>query len=564
MCRFLTVQAVKTAGLSVALSVAGLQAAQADGLLIYGGPIYTANDAAPMAEAVLVDDGMIRYVGALAEAQAQAEGRTDITRIDLDGAALFPGFTDSHAHLYGIGMREMTLNLEGVASIADLQDRLGKHLKTVPPGALVIGRGWIETHWPEGRFPTRSDLDAVSRDHRIVLVRADGHAAVASSNILAQSGITADSTPPFGGDILKDEAGVPTGMLIDTAMNLVLTGGDQDQSVDRVEVYEKADKVYRSYGWTGLHNMSVLPADVPLLERLSDEGQIALRVYNSIDQEGAEVLMASGPSVSENGRIQTRAVKLYMDGALGSRGAALLEPYADAQTSGLLMMKKAETSAFLEKALRTGIQINTHAIGDKANHMLLDWYKDAFEAVDAADRGVENPRWRIEHAQILDPGDMDRFAEMGVIASMQPSHAIGDLHFAPLRLGQERLVGAYAWKTLLDKGTMIVAGSDAPVERGDPMIEFYAAVGRMDLNGFSAQGWHPEQAVDRMTALKMFTLWPAVASFQEDKIGSITVGKRADFSAFSKDIMRVPVADIPQTHAVLTIIDGEVVYRAGM
>lgn len=441
---------------------------------------------------------------------------------------------------------------------------MGKHLKTVPPGALVIGRGWIETHWPEGRFPTRSDLDAVSRDHRIVLVRADGHAAVASSNILAQSGITADSTPPFGGDILKDEAGVPTGMLIDTAMNLVLTGGDQDQSVDRVEVYEKADKVYRSYGWTGLHNMSVLPADVPLLERLSDEGQIALRVYNSIDQEGAEVLMASGPSVSENGRIQTRAVKLYMDGALGSRGAALLEPYADAQTSGLLMMKKAETSAFLEKALRTGIQINTHAIGDKANHMLLDWYKDAFEAVDAADRGVENPRWRIEHAQILDPGDMDRFAEMGVIASMQPSHAIGDLHFAPLRLGQERLVGAYAWKTLLDKGTMIVAGSDAPVERGDPMIEFYAAVGRMDLNGFSAQGWHPEQAVDRMTALKMFTLWPAVASFQEDKIGSITVGKRADFSAFSKDIMRVPVADIPQTHAVLTIIDGEVVYRAGM
>ncbi len=539
----------------------GMTAARASSLLLHGGPIHTADDAQPMVEAVLVDQGVIIHAGSLADAKALATDETKI--IDLAGAALFPGFVDAHAHMHGIGLRELTLNLEGTTSISDLQKRLKAHLKSLPADdrSLVIGRGWIETHWPEGRFPNRGDLDAVSTDRPIVLVRADGHAAVANSMALEGAGIDAETKPPFGGDILKNEAGVPNGMLIDTAMGLVVDEESADGDRDLAQVFLAADAVYRSYGWSGMHNMSVVPDHVPVLQRLSDEGAIGIRVYNSIERSGAEALMVQGPLQSANGLIRTRAVKLYMDGALGSRGAALLEPYADADGTGLLMMKEAETLAFLKQALVAGIQVNTHAIGDRANRLVLDWYEQTFAAVPPGNRALAKPRWRIEHAQVISPADLGRFSAQGIIASMQPSHAIGDLHFAPDRLGMERLAGAYAWRDLLADGTIIAAGSDAPVERGDPMIEFYAAVARMDLSGYSAEGWHSEQAVDRQTALKMLTLWPAFAAFQEDELGSITKGKRADFSVFSRDIMSIDLADIPKTKAVMTIVDGQIIWR---
>jgi predicted amidohydrolase YtcJ len=257
-----------------------------------------------------------------------------------------------------------------------------------------------------------------------------------------------------------------------------------------------------------------------------------------------------------------RTIKVVFDGALGSRGAALLKPYSDApDTSGFLTEKEENLRPMFEQALRAGIQVETHAIGDRANRLILDLYEEAFKAVPKEQRKIQEPRWRVEHAQILDPMDLPRFARLGLIASMQPSHAISDLFFAPARLGQPRLALAYAWQSLLKSGAIIAGGSDAPVERGEPMIELYAAVARKSIQGFSGEGWHPEQAVTRAQALKMFTLWPALAAFEENDKGSIEVGKLADCTVLSQDIMKIPEPEILKTHCTMTIIGGEIVYQ---
>ncbi|MDG2045042.1 MAG: amidohydrolase family protein, partial [Maricaulis sp.] len=266
---------------------------------------------------------------------------------------------------------------------------------------------------------------------------------------------------------------------------------------------------------------------------------------------------------SENGQVITRAVKLYMDGALGSRGAALLEPYEDRpESAGLMIAEADETISVFTEALRSGVQMNVHAIGDRGNRLLLDWTEEALAAVPVEERARIDHRWRDEHSQIVHPTDIPRFAELGVIASMQPSHAIGDLHFAPDRLGDDRLNGAYAWQSMLASGVHITGGSDAPVEQGDPRIEFYAAVARADLSGFQGDNWHDEQALTRLQALKLFTIWPAYASFQEDEIGSIELGKRADFTIFDRDIMVIPEPEILEAVTWMTVIDGQVAYEA--
>ncbi|MNS91783.1 N-substituted formamide deformylase precursor [compost metagenome] len=335
-----------------------------------------------------------------------------------------------------------------------------------------------------------------------------------------------------------------------------------DEAATRA-AYRAGFGVYARYGWTGVHFMSAPWKDVPLLEAMAREGEAPLRVYNSIDMGDARALMTGGPRDAGDGRIITRAIKFYADGALGSRGAKLFEPYSDRpDTSGLMLASRETVMPLYQEALRTGIQIATHAIGDQGNHDVAAWYEEALRSVPKSEWKLVDPRWRIEHAQIIRPADYHYFNDLPIIASMQPSHAIGDLHFAADRLGDARLDGAYAWHTLVDRGVIVVGGSDAPVERGDPLIEFYAAVARRDLNGFQGPDWRPNEAVDRTTALKMFTLWPAYASFREDELGTIQVGKRADFTAFDIDLMTVPAADIPKGRAVLTVVDGQVVYRA--
>jgi hypothetical protein len=525
-----------------------------------GGPIYTADEGQEQVEIVAVRDGRIVYAGA--EADLPDGLITEATTaIDLEGAAMYPGFTDSHVHVMGLGARERLLNLEGTTSIADLQARVASAAADLPEGSVLQGRGWIETHWPEGRFPTRQDVDAVAPDLAVFLIRADGHALVANSLALERAGITADSVAPEGGDILRDADGEPTGMLIDTAMAPVGALGGTFEGEDRAQVYLEGAWAAARYGWTGAHDMSVPWADVAMIESLSED--LPVRVYISANPDAFGPLVRDGHVISDNRRVIARAIKLYMDGALGSRGAALLEPYSDDPgNSGLMLSREDETLSGMVTALQEGIQLNIHAIGDRGNRLLLDWIEEARAAVPVEQRAIAEPRWRNEHTQIVDPADIPRFAELGVIPSMQPSHAIGDLFFAPDRLGPDRLDGAYAWRALIDSGVIIAGGSDAPVERGDPRIEFYGAVARRGLDGTQTEDWRPDQAVTRAEALRMFTAWPAYASFREDELGRIAEGLRADFTVFSADIMTIPEEEILTVEPVMTVLDGEIVWRA--
>lgn len=528
-------------------------------VIYWGGPIYTADDRQPVVEAVATHEGRIIYRGAAAGAEVWFGPQTRL--VDLNGGAMYPGFTDSHVHVLGVGLREMTLNLEGTTSIADLQTRVAEAAEGLDAGDVLFGRGWIETHWPEARFPTREDLDAVAPDQKVVLVRADGHALVANSAALEAASISARSEAPEGGDILRDGDGEPTGMLIDTAMYPVQALVAQPTGEARAQAYLTGAATLNSVGWTGGHDMSVPWADVEMIERLAETGDLPLRVYVSVNPDGYGVLAQTAPRVAGDGLAITRAVKLYMDGALGSRGAALIEPYSDApQTRGLMLSEADETIGVFTDALRSGVQMNVHAIGDRGNRLLLNWVEEALAQVPADERALPDHRWRDEHTQIVQPDDIPRFADLGVIASMQPSHAIGDLHFAPDRLGDARLDGAYAWQSLLDAGVHLTGGSDAPVERGDPRIEFYAAVARADLSGFQGENWRADEALTRADALKLFTAWPAYASFREDELGTISVGKRADFTIFSDDIMTISEAEILTVTPWMTVVDGEIVY----
>lgn len=537
---------------------------------ISGGPIYTAIDAEPIVEAVAVSNGEIAYVGMAEGAWCESNTSKRRREINLEGDVMYPGLTDGHGHLIGIGLREMTLNLEGTKSVKDLQSRLATEVKNTPKGETIYGRGWIETHWPEKRFPNRYDLDEVSPDNPVILERADGHAVVVNSQALNAANITANTQSPYGGAINKNGKAEPrkgknepNGMLIDNAAKLVDSLMPQLTEKRKEEAYIKGAELYASRGWTNIHSMSVNPNDISMLNRLANQGKIKIRVYNSIDLlDHKNMPSMISKTDGEAPLITTRAIKLYADGALGSRGAALLEPYSDDKgNSGLMTLKEEQANSILKAALRNGTQVNIHAIGDRGNREVLRWYKDAFEAVPIAERANPDPRWRIEHSQIIHVDDIPLFAKYGIIPSMQPSHAIGDLYFAVDRLGEDRLAGGYAWRSLIDSGAVIAGGSDAPVEVGDPRIEFYAATIRKGLDGYSNDAWYLNEKVTTQEALKMFTAWPAYASFQEDRLGTIEIGKAADFTIMDTDIMTADAADILSAQTVMTVVDGKVAFE---
>ncbi|MGH7629014.1 MAG: amidohydrolase [Gemmatimonadales bacterium] len=549
--------------LAFAAIAAPLQGQQVADLVFRGGRIYTANDGAPVAEALAVRGDQIVFVGKAAAVQRFVGPHTRV--IELGDRIVVPGLADAHAHVAGIGARELSFNLEGTRSLADFLARVEAQVRSAGPGSWITGRNWIETHWPERRFPTRQDVDRVAPDNPVFLRRSDGHAAVANSKALGEAGITRDTPPPFGGEILRDAEGEPTGMLIDRAQELVQrrVPAATPAQLDSALVVGAARSI--RLGWTQLHDAGGEWDEVQRMRELYRSGRLKLRIYKAVSGPGpaADTVLKRGASVGEfGGRFTVRTVKSWLDGALGSRGAALLEPYSDRpDTRGLLRTRLERYRPMLREALRHGIQVAAHAIGDSANRLLLDLYAEAFQAVPADGRKVREPRWRDEHTQVVSPADVPRFAQLGVIPSMQPSHAISDLHFAPSRLGPERVAGAYAWRSLLRTGVPIAGGSDAPVERGEPMIEFYAAITRRDTTGFQNADWHPEQAATRREALKMFTVWPAYAAFEEDRRGTIEAGKWADLTVLSADIMRIPEREILRTRAVMTVIGGEIVYE---
>jgi predicted amidohydrolase YtcJ len=541
------------------------RAQSAADIVFKNGNVYTANDQSAKAQAIAVKGDKIIFVGTNEEAQKFVGTNTRV--VDLKGNTVLPGFTDSHQHLSGVGQREMTLNLEGTSSLEDLLAKVKARVDQAKPGQWVTGRGWIETHWKPPVFPTRWDLDKVSPNNPVILGRADGHGAVANSAALKIAGVEKKTPNPFGGEVSKDkETGEPNGMLLDNAQGLVRRHVPPTTQADAERAVELGVKRDIELGWTQIQDAGGSFADVDIFKKLYAAGTIKLRIYKAVYGPGpnATRLMNEGPTIGAfNNRLTVRSIKVVSDGALGSRGAALLGPYSDdSATSGFLTVKAEDLRPMLVEALRKGIQVETHAIGDKANRFILDEYETALKAVPASERKVADPRWRVEHAQIVNPADIPRFAKLGIIPSMQPSHAIGDLFFAPSRLGIDRLAGAYAWESFIKSGVVVPGGSDAPVERGEPMIEFYAAVARKDQKGFSGEGWHPEEAVTREQALKMFTIWPAYAAFEEKLRGTIEVGKLADLTILSADIMTIPAPEILKTRNVMTVINGEIVYDA--
>ncbi|HJS22916.1 MAG TPA: amidohydrolase [Pyrinomonadaceae bacterium] len=536
-------------------------------IVFKNGNVYTANDKSPKAQAIAVKDDKIVFAGNNAAAQKYVGPNTRV--VDLKGSTVLPGFTDSHQHLSGVGQREMTLNLEGTTSLEDFLAKVKARVDQTKPGDWVTGRGWIETHWKPPVFPTRWDLDKVSPNNPVILGRADGHGAVANSAALKLAEINKDTPNPFGGEISKDkQSGEPNGMLLDSAQGIVRRRVPPTTPEEAERAVVLGVKRNIELGWTQIQDAGGSYADVDIFKKLYEAGTIKLRIYKAVHGPGASAtrLLDGGAIVGAYGnRFTFRTIKVVSDGALGSRGAALNEPYSDAtDTSGFLTVKAEELRPMLVQALRNGIQVETHAIGDRANRFVLDEYEAAFKAVPAAERKITDPRWRIEHAQIVNPADIPRFAKLGVIPSMQPSHAIGDLFFAPSRLGIKRLQGSYAWESFIKSGVIVPGGSDAPVERGEPMIEFYAAVARKDQKGFSGEGWHPEEAVTRAQALKMFTIWPAYAAFEEKLRGTIEVGKLADLTILSADIMTIPAPEILKTRCVMTVINGEIVWTTDL
>jgi hypothetical protein len=560
MARMKHLLCIVTAAAGLALGAAAVRAD--DSLVLFNGNVHTGVPGAPRAQAILSVDGQVVFVGDSEEARRRAPD--DARAIDLQGATVLPGLADAHAHLSGIGWRELEFDLTGVPSLAAMQERVRDRAAS-DAAEWIVGRGWIESKWSPAAFPSREDLDAAVSSKPVVLERADGHAVVVNSLALAIAGIGKDTPDPAGGEILRDAAtGEPNGMLVDAAVDLV-TKHVPPRSADdlRRALLAGADRSVR-LGWTQLQVAGMNWQEIAELCRLYAAGRVKLRVYAAIDGPGpgAEELLAAGRKYrSCDPRFTVRAIKLYMDGALGSRGAALLEPYGDSPESrGLLRNPPEEILRIAKAGLESGIQVWTHAIGDRGNRIVLDQYERALAAVPVGARAVPDPRLRIEHLQVIADEDIARLARLGVVASMQTSHAISDMLFAPARLGPGRIGRAYAWRKVLEAGVALAGGSDAPVEQGDPRIEYYAAVARRTLEGFAGPDWGLDQRLSRDEALAALTTGPAYAAFEEDVRGTIEPGKWADFSVFSTDLAQVPESAILESRALLTVIGGEVAW----
>jgi len=528
-------------------------------LIVTNARIYTADDSRPLVEAFAVRGNRIVFTGSAREA-ATLKGAT--TRVvDAGGRTVIPGMVDAHAHFAGLAQTLRAVDLTGTKSVDEVIARVKAKAATLPKGTWITGRGWDQNAWGDTRFPTHDQLSAAVPDHPVLLTRVDGHANFANAAAMKLAGVTAASKDPSGGKILRTAQGAPSGVFIDNAQDLV---GDKVPELTREEMRAALkDAIARmhSFGLVGMHDAGTSRANIDLFEEMAQKNELNLRLYVMIG-DNAEALthyFAMGPrSALYDGQVWVRAVKLYADGAMGSRGAALLEPYTDdPNNTGLLLSAPAHIEEVAKRGLAAGFQINTHAIGDRGNRVVLDAYDKALAATPRADH-----RFRVEHAQILHQDDIPRFAQMGVIPSMQASHQTSDMYWIGKRLGPTRLYGAYAWQSLLNTGVIIPNGSDFPVEEVNPLISFHASIARQDARDWPAGGWFPEQKMSREDALRSMTLWAAYAGFQEKELGSITPGKYADFVVLDQDIMRVPAEIVLKTKVLETWVGGKQVYGA--
>lgn len=534
-------------------------------LVLTNGRIYTVDNARPIVSALAVRGGRVVFVGSDAEAKVLASPSTRV--IDLHGSTVVPGIVDAHAHLLGLGYMLQSANVAGSTSYQEVIDRVRAWAKDVKPGTWIVGRGWDQTRWASGEFPTHEALSRAFPNNPVVLERVDGHALLANAKAMELAQITAATAEPSGGRIVKLASGLPSGVFIDNAQSLIRRATPAaTRAGTRNAILAAIDECNR-WGLTGIHDPGVDVETIAIYEELAKAGNYNLRNYVMLTDPGEPTSAAAlnnpylrrGPqSALYDGHLWIRAIKLYADGALGSRGAALLAPYSDDPTnSGLLVSPPGHIRAWAETGLRRGFQVNVHAIGDRGNRIALDAFDSALRTTPKADH-----RFRIEHAQVLSPQDIPRFARLGVIPSMQATHQTSDMRWAEARVGPERIRGAYAWRSLLNTGVVIPNGTDFPVEEVNPLLTFHAAVTRQDPANSPAGGWYPEQKMTREEALQSMTIWPAYAGFQESILGSLTPGKYADFVVLDRDIMRIPDAEILATRVISTWIGGKRVYQA--
>jgi predicted amidohydrolase YtcJ len=505
--------------------------------------------------AIAFDGGKVLETGAGRDLQAR---HPDAIIIDAHGATMLPGMIDAHGHIIDFGLGMARVALEDTHSLAEALKKVRVYARAHPDKAWILGGGWNQFLWHLQRFPTAAELDAVVSDRPVRLDRIDDHAIWLNSAALRAAGITKDTPDPAGGRIERDAAGNPTGVLMDNANDLVKKVMPAPTNAERRAAVNAVMTRLNSFGVTGVGDAG-LRTDIPLYKEMADEGALTLRVYAMIGGVGEEfrMLSAQGPLIGYgNDFLTVRSVKLFADGSVGSRGAAMLEPYSDAPGQrGLHYLSDAGMQQSIATALKAGYQVNVHAIGDAANRQVLDAFEAAYKTVDG--RALRN---RIEHAQIVAPDDFKRFVALNLIASMQPTAPTSDMNMAEDRVGKERLKGAYAWRTLLDQGTRIAAGSDFPVESPNPFLGFYAAVTRKGLNGRPAGGWHPEQAVTVLEIFRAYTLDAAYAEHMDARTGSLEPGKWADFILVDRDPFRIAPHDLSKVRVRQTWVAGKRVY----
>jgi predicted amidohydrolase YtcJ len=527
--------------------------------LLINGNVYTCDSKNSIVDAIAIQGSMIVGVG---KSDKLSEVFSARQVIDLNGKTVLPGLIDGHAHILGEGGKLENIDLSSTTSTEKIVMLVAERIKNTQKGDWILGRGWDQNSWQVKQFPNKEILDKVSGGNPVFLRRVDGHAAWANTKALQLAGIDASTKDTVGGKIIRDKSGVPTGVLVDNAIEFVnkIIPQLSDEDIERRLLL--AMNECASLGLTEVHDMGVDEQTIQIYKKLIDEGKCPIRIYAAIDypSETWKQYLQSGPIIGyKDGMLSVRAVKLYMDGALGSRGAAFFEEYTDDQGNrGLTMMSEKEMESVCRDALEKGFQVCTHAIGDRANSITLDVYEKIL--LKKSDSLKKN-RWRIEHVQILSQNDIPRFKQLGVLPSMQPTHATSDMDWAEKRIGPGRIRGAYAWKSILNTGADIISGSDFPVESVNPFYGLYSAVTRQDQNGVPQGGWYPEQKMSRAEALTSFTRSAAYGAFQENSKGVIEAGKWADLTIIDRDIMQCNENEIYSTKVEMTIVGGKIVHK---
>jgi len=538
--------------------VPGVSAQQSADLIVTNARIYTVDENRPMVDAMAIKDGRVMATGPQRAMMTLRGANTQV--LDLHGRTVIPGMIDAHVHLLNLGTSLRNVDLVGTTSYDDVVARVVARAKDTPAGTWISGRGWDQNDWGDTRFPTHEALSRAVPNHPVVLTRIDGHATLVNAAAMRAAGLNAQTQDPSGGRLERATDGSPTGVLVDAAMGLVnrhVPPATKEQTKTAVQA---AIAEMNRWGLTSVHDAGVARPVIDVYEEVAREGRFNIRNYVMVANNDSSInyYLQRGPqSALYDGRLWIKAIKISADGALGSRGAALIEPYADdPKNNGLALVPPGRVREVAVKALRAGFQVNVHAIGDRANRTVLNEFEEAFNQVPVVDH-----RFRIEHAQIIHPDDIPRFAQLGVIPSMQASHQTSDMYWAVNRIGPTRVLGAYAWRSLLNSGVIIANGSDLPVERTNPLISFMASVSRQDARGWPAGGWYPEQRMTRDEALKSMTIWAAYAGFMEKDVGSLAAGKLADFVVLDQDIMRVPPELILGTNVLATYLGGRAVFQ---